>query len=217
VGGVAVAGDAIDGALVRSRLAAEFGSRTRYRVPFGKNVLGMPVDLIELLCSPADLTLVDRRTVLRRIADIRAGALEPEIAEPRLDRLAVVIDDGVGFTLYDAVEAAKRRLSENDATDLSFDYPGAELRLEVTRAELETAAAREVGRIVTALEDTLRASDTKPEQVEIACLTGGTSRMPLIERALRQHLPNARFRRLRSFHSVVQGLARRARELAARG
>jgi len=215
VGGVAVAGDAIDGALVRCRLAPEFGSRTRYRVPFGKNVLDMPMDLVDLLCSPADLTLVDRKTVQRRIADIRAGALEPEVAGPKLERLAVVIDDGVGFTLYDAVEAAKRKLSESERSELRFDYPGAELELETTRAELESAAERPVERIVAALDETLRAGDTRPEQVEIACLTGGTSRMPLIERVLRERLPSARFRRLSSFHSVVQGLARRAAEIAA--
>ena len=214
VGGVAVAGDAIDGALVRNRLAPEFGSRTRYRVPFGKNVLDMPIDLVDLLCSPADLTLVDRKTVLGRIADIRAGALGSEEDKERLDRLAVVIEDGVGFTLYEAVEGAKRRLSEHDVTELAFDYPGAELNLPVERTDLEGAAERPVGRLLEALSETLRAGGVEAGEVEVACLTGGTSMMPLIERALGDMRPNARFRRLRSFHSVVQGLARRAREVA---
>ena len=215
VGGVAVAGDVIDGALVRARLAPEFGSTTRYRVPFGHNVLDMPVDLIELLCSPADLTLVDRKTVLRRIADIRAGALDRPSAEPRLERLSVVIDDGVGFTLYEAVEAAKRRLSEAETTTLLFDYPSAELSLEVRRAELEQAATRAIERITSSLDDTLKAGGLSPEQVDILCVTGGTSRMPLVLRAIEERLPRARLRRLKSFHSVVQGLARRAREIAA--
>lgn len=217
VGGVAVAGDAIDGGLVRARLAPEFGSTTRYRVPFGHNVLEMPADLIELLCSPADLTLVDRKTVLRRIADIRAGALEPDLAEPRLDRLGVVIEDGVGFTLYESVEGAKRRLSEAESTPLVFDYPGAELALEVRRSELERASARALERIAAALDETLRAGDLRPEQVDILCLTGGTSRMPLVERTLSERVPRAKTRRLRSFHSVVQGLARRAQERAKLG
>ncbi len=214
VGGVAVAGDAIDGALVRARLAPEFGSRTRYRVPFGKNVLEMPIDLVDLLCSPAELTLVDRKTVLGRIADIRSGAVGTEDDKERLDRLAVVIEDGVGFTLYEAVEGAKRRLSERESTRLAFDYPGAELELPVERSDLEGAAERPVGRLLEALDETLRAGGIDAGEVEVACLTGGTSMMPLIERALREKLPKARFRRLRSFHSVVQGLARRAREVA---
>lgn len=214
VGGVAVAGDAIDGALVRARLAPEFGSKTRYRVPFGKNVLEMPIDLIDLLCSPADLTLVDRKTVLARIADIRAGVLGGEEDKERLDRLAVVIEDGVGFSLYDAVEGTKRRLSGEESTRLSFDYPGAELDLVVERRDLEQAAERPAARLIAALDETLAAGGVEARDVEIACLTGGTSKMPLIERALREKLPKACFRRLRSFHSVVQGLARRAREVA---
>ena len=175
----------------------------------------MPTELVDLLCSPADLTLVDRKTVLARIADIRAGALGGEREKERLDRLAVVIDDGVGFTLYDAVEDAKRSLSAADSTRLRFDYPGAELDLALDRSELEAAAQRPIDRMLAALDETLRAGELEAHQVEIVCLTGGTSRMPMIERALRERLPKARFRKLRSFHSVVQGLARRAREVAS--
>ncbi len=76
VGGVAVAGDALDGSLVRCAVAPELGSTAQYRVPFGSNVLTMPMDLIELLCSPADLTLVDRTTIMRRLADIQHGVLD---------------------------------------------------------------------------------------------------------------------------------------------
>jgi hypothetical chaperone protein len=53
------------------------------------------------------------------------------------------------------------------------------------------------------------------DDVAIVCLTGGTSRMPKVERALRARLGRAQFRHLRSFHSVVHGLARRAQEIAA--
>ena len=215
--GVAVAGDVIDGALVRSRVAPEFGSRTRYRAPFGKNVLEMSVDLVDLLCSPADLTLVDRNAVLKRIADIRAGAVDPAIDGPLLDRLHVVIDDGIGFTLYDSVEAAKRRLSDVEATRFHFDYPGAEVDIAVTRSELEVASRRAVAQIARALDETLEAGRMRPQDVDILCLTGGTSRMPVVERTLSARLPNARLRRLRSFHSVVQGLALHARDVAAFG
>ena len=50
--------------------------------------------------------------------------------------------------------------------------------------------------------------------MKITVLTGGTSRMPLLASAIEARLPKAATRRLKSFHSVVHGLARRARELA---
>ncbi len=212
VGGVAIAGDAIDGALVRARVAPELGSNARYRAPFGENDLTMPRDLVDLLCSSADLTLVDRRRVLERVGNMRAGLLDPDDAE-LLERYAAVVEDGVGFQLFEAVEHAKRTLSDAERSRIELDYPGVELSLEVTQPELASAAAPLVDRIITALDETLRSAGVAPSSVDIVSLTGGTSRMPLVEKALNQRVPRAKFRRLRSFHSVVRGLARKAAEL----
>lgn len=213
IGGVSVAGDAIDGALVRSEVAPHMGSRATYRAPMGANVLDMPQLLVELLSSPADLSLVDRERVLKLLNDIRAG-LSDEAERPKLDRFITVVEDGVGFSLYEAVEGAKRRLSDEDATDIALDYPGAELSVPTTRPRLEEAAERPIGRMLASLDGVLETAGVRADDVEIVCLTGGTSRMPRVEAAFREKLPRAGFRRLRSFHSVVQGLARHARAIA---
>jgi len=213
VGGVAVAGDAIDGGLVRVAVAPELGGRAEYRVPFGSNVMPMPKDLIEILCSPADLTLVDRVTVLRRIKDIQTGAINlPD--RDKLEKLYTIIDDGVGFDLYEAVETAKRRLSDEDLTFLRLDYPGADLDLRVKREELERSSQPAIDRILSALDDTLQVAGIEHSDVQILCITGGTSRMPLVEEQLKKRVPNAALRRLKSFHSVVVGLARHAERIA---
>jgi hypothetical chaperone protein len=213
VGGVSVAGDAIDGALVRTVVAQELGSLAPFRVPFGSNLLTMPQDLIDLLCSPADLTLVDRPRVLRRLSEMGDG-LAHRSDEKKLEKFRVIVEDGVGFELYEAVEGVKRTLSDEPCARLSLTYPGAELERDVVHGELELASARPIERILQALDETLQSGGVQPEDVQIACLTGGTSRMPLLQQAIRTRLPGAATRRLSSFHSVVQGLARRAAELA---
>jgi len=213
VGGLSVAGDAIDGAMVRSEVAPHLGAGVRYRVPLGANELDMPKPLIELMCSPADLTLVDRDKVLKSLSDIRAGLLD-ESDRPRLSRFETIVEDGVGFSLYEAVERSKRELSETSPSSIVLDYPGAELDIPTTRDRLEEVAGRPVERMMTSLDSVLATAKLGPDDIEIVCLTGGTSRMPLVEAAFRQKLPRAHFRRLRSFHSVVQGLARHARDLA---
>jgi hypothetical chaperone protein len=213
VGGLSVAGDAMDGALVRSTVAPELGSTVPYRLPFGSNVLTMPGDLIDTLCSPADLTLVDRATVLRRLNEMADCALVPA-DRWKFERFSIVVEDGVGFDLYEAVERAKCALSEHPESVIAFDYPGVELARTVTTQELEVATTRAVGRIVACLDETLAQASVRAEDVEIVCLTGGTSRMTIVERALREHLPRAAVRRLSSFHSVVHGLARHAMTLA---
>lgn len=214
VGGVSVAGDAIDGALVRSVVAPHFGSRARYRAPFGANDLDMPKALLELLSSPSDLTVVDRGQILRLLSSIRSGLLDPK-DRPQLERFIALVEDGLGFTLYEGVEAAKRRLSDALATDLTVEEPSLAFTAPATRDELELASTRQIGAIVASLDKTLDTAGLRPSDIEIVCLTGGTSKMPLVTSAIERRLPNANMRRMRSFHSVVVGLARRARELAA--
>jgi hypothetical chaperone protein len=213
VGGVSVAGDAMDGALVRTSVAPELGSRVQYRVPFGSNIMTMPADLVEILCSPADLTLVDRATVMRRLDDIATGAVHRPDTD-KIDKFKVIVEDGVGFDLYESVERTKRTLSELERAQLVLDYPSAELSVDVARPSFEHAAQLPLSRIIASLDETLAAAGVAHDDVELVCLTGGTSRMPLVEQALARQLPRAAVRRLKSFHSVVHGLARRAQELA---
>jgi len=215
VGGVAVAGDAIDGALVRGVVAPHFGSLAHYRVPFGANDLDMPSALIQILSTPADLTILDRDRIAEQLQRIRAGLTE-ERERPALDRFIALVEDGLGFTLYDAVEAAKRRLSHDERTEITVDEADIAFRAPATRADLEHVAAGPREQIVASLHKTLNAAAIRPGDVEILCLTGGTSRMPLIADAISHALPNAAVRRLRSFHSVVNGLAKSAREVVAR-
>lgn len=212
VGGVALAGDALDGALVREVVAPLLGSKARYRLPTGNNVLTMPGELLALLCSPARLTLANDREVLERIEGIRRGLLDRGDAV-LLDRFSILVTDAVGYQFYESAEKAKMQLSRLDQVELEFAYPGIEISRMTTRREFESAIAGTLEKICRALDDTLAAAGVAPEQVEIACLTGGTALVPLVETALRERLESARLVRLRSHHSVVQGLARCARAL----
>lgn len=213
VGGVAVAGDAIDGALVRGAAAPHFGSRARYRVPFGSNDLDMPIPLVEILCSPADLTILDRDKIAGQLNDIRSGLVSTS-DRPALDRFIALVEDGLGFTLYEAVEGAKRRLSSEARTLLEVTEPSLAFQEETTRALLDEVAQPSVDAIVGAMDRTLEAAGIAGKDVELLCLTGGTGQMPLVARAIEARLPSASLRRLKSFHSVVRGLAHRAREVA---
>lgn len=211
--GVTVAGDAMDGALMRRVGAPHFGSRARYMVPFGHNELSMPKKLIELLASPADLTLVDRTKILAELAAIRDGLTTKE-ARPLLERFIALVEDGLGFPLYEAVELGKRGLSFAEQANIDVTDPSIAFTEQINRPLLAAITEAEVASIVDAMNETLARSGVARDDVDILCLTGGTSQMPLVANALLASLPNAKPRRMSSFHSVVLGLARHARELA---
>lgn len=212
VGGISVAGDALDGALVRKIVAPLFGANAPYRLPTGSNVLTMPGELLHLLCSPARLTLANERAVLENLEAIRRGLLDDEDTRG-LRRFMTLVADAVGYQFYESVEATKVALSTRELSELRFAYPGIDLELPVSRDELDVAVNLRVEQILSALDKTLADAQLAPDQIEIACLTGGTSMVPILEARLRARLASARVVRLRSHHSVVQGLAYCARSL----
>ncbi len=213
IGGVPVAGDAIDASLMRKKIAAHFGGDVTYKVPFGGNVLSMPKALMERLCSPAEVCLLGRQDVLRFLRDIKSGALGGRDQE-RMDQLLVLIEDGLGFQIFEAIEATKRALSDATTAPFRYAYPGIDVSEEVRREELEAFSAPTTDRILSCVTETLAAAGLDEYAIDLVCATGGTARVPVIARGLEARFGAKKLHRLSSFHSVIQGLAERARELA---
>jgi hypothetical chaperone protein len=214
MGGVSLAGDALDGRIMRRRVARHFGAEVRYRLPLGHNVLTMPTSLVEALCSPAETCLLARRDVLRFLQDIRAAALGPD-DERRVDQLLCLIEDSLGFQVFEAIEAAKRGLSEAERVELVFEYPGVAIHEPLSRREFEEYTTEVVTNILERLDATLAASGVGRAGIDLVCCTGGTARVRALAAGIRDRFGEARIVRLRSLHSVIQGLGERARLLAA--
>ncbi|WP_242342727.1 Hsp70 family protein [Anaeromyxobacter terrae] len=213
VGGVAVAGDALDASLMRSQVSRHFGAEVQYRAPFGANVLRMPQGIVQHLCSPAHLSILQRRDIASFLADVRRWALSEEDRR-RMDQLKTLVEDTQGFQLFEAIERAKRVLSTRKGSEIVFSYPGIEVHEPVTRAGFEDASRREVDAILGCLDETVRAAGVEPADIGVVCCTGGTAKVPRIAAEIRRRLPAARMEQFKGFHSVVEGLAREAREVA---
>ena len=215
VGGVAVAGDALDAALMRAQVARHFGAEVRYRAPFGKNVLQMPQGIVQQLCSPAHLSMLQRRDIATFLADVRRWSLSEEERQ-RMDQLTILVEETLGFDLFEAIERAKRELSTETRAEVVFSHPGVEVRERVTRRGFEDASRREVDEILRALDDTVRAAGVRFEDIGVVCCTGGTARVPRIAAEIQRRLPAARMQQFKGFHSVVEGLAREAQAIERR-
>lgn len=214
VGGVSVAGDALDGSIMRARVARHFGAEVQYRVPFGDNVLSMPRPLMEKLCSPAEMSLLGQRDARSFLDDVRSWSLG-ERDRACIDQLFVLVEDGLGFMLFDAIEHAKKRLSAAAEARLSFHVPGIDIDQPLTRADFERGASRELASIIGALDATLERAGASSSDVELVCLTGGTARVPFINAALERRFGQGRLHSLRGLHAVAEGLARHAQLLLA--
>ncbi len=209
--GVSMAGDALDGELMRHKLVNYFGADLNYKVPFGNNILRMPGHLMEKLCSPADIALLGKRDILEFLRLLQKWTIQgPD--KVKLDRLFTLIEDQQGFPLFEHIEQAKRELSQVLETPIDFDYPRIELHARIGREEFETFIDAEVTAITNALDETLRLAGVRAEQIQRVCCTGGTARVPRIQAELARRFAPEKIQDHKYFHSVVEGLSHRAKE-----
>ncbi len=207
--GVSVAGDALDGSLMRSQLARHFGAEVRYRVPLGDNVLTMPRPLMEKLCSPAEMSLLAQRDLQSFLRDVRSWSLGPEDRH-HIDQLLTLVEDTLGFVVFEGVEHTKKQLSSEPRARFALHVPGIDIEEDFTRSGFESGAQRELSSIVAALDETLARANVRASDVGVVCLTGGTARVPAVRQALTERFGAERLHSLRGLHAVVEGLARHA-------
>lgn len=211
--GVPLAGDAVDGTIMRHKVARHFGSEVTYKVPFGSNTLTMPKPIIERLCVPADLCLLSRRDVIAFLKDVRAYSLGSD-DENAIDQLLTLIDDALGFQVFEAIETTKRTLSSEAQANFTFEYPGIDIVENVTRSAFDDGAKSVLDRILSGITTTLEIAGLGPADIDRVCVTGGTSRLPRVVEHLSAEFGGEKLYQLSSFQSVIQGLAERARTWA---
>lgn len=209
IGGVSTAGDAVDGALMRGKIAAHFGARARYRVPFSDALMEMPRMLVDALCSPADAALLEKKDTAELLDRVRYGC-ESDADREAVGRLICVGEDRLGYAIFRAIEQTKIALSDAAEAPFVFSYPDAGVTDTVTRDELSALSARAIQRIISCMDDTLERAGVSGTDVDRVCLTGGTARLGALRRELGSRFGDSVVLH-RTFHSVVGGLAEHAR------
>jgi len=212
IGGVTVAGDALDGSVMRHQVTPHFGSKVEYKVPFGSNVMRMPVHLMEKLCSPADISFLSQNDTLDYFRNVRQWVKNPADKEC-LDRLFCLVQDQLGFYVFEEIEGCKRRLTDSPRSQIKLDYPGIEVEDEISRPTFDSHTSEKVEQILASLDATVKDAGLKFSDIDIVCCTGGTAKVPVIHQGLVARFGADKVRPHDHFHSVAQGLAYRARQL----
>jgi molecular chaperone DnaK len=119
--------------------------------------------------------------------------------------------------LREAAERAKRSLSveldhEVHLRDMILE-PRRDLRVRVTRTELEQLIAPWVARSVEVARDVLRLANLKPSEVDDVLLVGGSTRVPAVRQAVADLFGRRPSRRINPDEAVALGAALLAGEL----
>jgi hypothetical chaperone protein len=204
--GVGLAGDRFDQRIVERLVLPLLGKGGRYR-SFDK-ILDIPAGYFADFSDWSKLALLRNRRTLEELERLRRSALEPEA----IGRMIAMIQNELGFPLYDAVARLKRTLSEEDRATFRFSGAGVEIEAAVTRAEFESWIAGDMARIATAVDQALANAGVGGADIDRVFLTGGTSLVPAVRSLFTSRFGEERIMSGGELTSIAHGLALIAQE-----
>ncbi len=207
--GVFIAGDVIDGVMMRDFISPHFGSQFEYQLPGSTNVLQFPRNLLKKICSPAHITHLREKDTWEFLQQINKFGLSEE-DKRRMKNLLILVECQLGFPLFHEIEKAKITLGA--ATESLFRYQFLELDVEqtVTNSGFRNSVRPTIDEVMTSMMDVFRQSGLSPTDVDEVVLTGGTSQFPLIREELKRFFGEEKLLTHDIYQSVVNGLAKYA-------
>jgi hypothetical chaperone protein len=199
--GIGIAGDVFDFRIIDRAIAPLLGKGDTYTVMGTK--LPVPLEYYSGFARWHLLSLMRTPRTMRAIAEVARTAQHPE----RLHNLIALIEDGLGYPLYQAVSAAKAALSRADSALLSFRHKNFAVERNITREEFETWIDGDLARLDATVDQVLVEAALPAESIDRVFLTGGTAFVPAVRRLFEQRFGLEKLAGGGEFVSVAEGLA----------
>ena len=206
--GVGIAGDVFDYRIIDAVLSPRLGKGTTYRV-MGGSALPVPPDWFSAFARWHRLSLMRNPKTLREMREVMRGVEDPH----RLGNLVALIEDEMGYRLYQTVSAAKAALSSEETTRLSFQHKDLDINVTITREQFEGWIDADMAQFGDAVDRVIEQAGAPA--IDHVFLTGGTSFVPAVRRLFDDRFGAARVSTGGEFVSVAEGLALIGRDRAA--
>ncbi len=121
--------------------------------------------------------------------------------------MIAVIENELGYPLYDAVGQLKRSLSTDERAHFHFAGAGLEIEADVTRAEFEAWIADDLARIEASVGQALAKAGVAAGAIDRVFLTGGSSLIPAIRGIFDRLFGSDRIATGGELTSIAHGLA----------
>ncbi|WP_375382249.1 Hsp70 family protein [uncultured Sphingomonas sp.] len=199
--GIGLAGDRFDYRIVDRLILPLLGKGGRYR-SFDR-ALEIPDGYFADFADWSKLALMRNRRTLGELDRLRRSAIDPDA----IARMIAVIENELGFPLYDAVGRLKRALSEGAEATFSFSGAGLDIEATVTRADFEAWIADDLARIAGTVDRALANAGLDTAAVDRVFLTGGTSLVPAVRSIFEKRFGADRIAAGGELTSIAHGLA----------
>lgn len=197
--GIYIGGNLLNSDIMKLKLNDYFGSKMYWgdqRLPIAPHIfdsLNSWYGIINLN-NPADMRLLDK---------IHYKNSDPSA----LERLTYLIKMNLGFEIYEAIETAKKNLSNLETTKIKFSDGPIDIDIEISRDEFENLITPRINSIKEVVIKTLKSAKTEPEEIEIVVRTGGSSLIPMVEKMLVDLFGQEKVQLFDTFTSIAAGLA----------
>jgi len=172
--------------------------------------LPMPRGIYSELASWAMINFLYQPKSVREIEALHAEARQPE----KTERLLATVERRLGHQIALAVEQGKIALSDRAevAIDLAFIENG--LVAKASRQHFDAAIGEMTERLTQSVQRCIADAGLTPDRVKTLFLTGGSSQVPAVRKAIAAAIPAARIAGGSDFLSVALGLTERAARLS---
>jgi hypothetical chaperone protein len=205
VDGVGIAGDRFDSRIVRHLVAPHLGLGSKYRSAFDQT-LPIPLWLYENLERWEHLSFLKSKQTMDLLHRLEFTAEAPE----RVRALIHLVNDDLGYQLYQSVERTKFRLSEEDTSSFTFSDPPVHITTSAARPQFESWIALQIEALQTCISRLMASCSVTAGDVDTVFLTGGSSFVPAVRRLFADTFGPERIRGGEELTTVARGLALRA-------
>jgi hypothetical chaperone protein len=199
--GVGIAGDRFDYRIMDHLVLPMLGKGGTY-ASFDK-ILEIPPGYFNDFGDWARLALMRNRRTLDALAKLRRSATDAKA----IDRMIAVVENELGYPLYDAVGALKRQLSAEDQATFAFNDGGLDIEANVTRAQFEHWIAEDLEQIAGAVDSALARAGMAAGDIDHVFLTGGSSLVPAVRAIFERRFPRDKIATGNELTSIAHGLA----------
>jgi hypothetical chaperone protein len=199
VGGVPVAGDALDREILRAKVFPQLGSRSRY----GPSQLPMPQHIYNTIADWQNLYRLNTEEIINWLIATEMSSTQPEA----IRGLRYLIQRNFGYPLTRRVEAAKKHLSFEYEADIELRKDDLQLEMTLTRGEFTNIITPTLEDMLESIQEAETSAQIKPEDIDYVLTTGGTSLIPAIRNMLTQRFGDNALLERDTFTSVASGLA----------
>jgi len=201
-GGIYVGGDSFDSAFMWEKGTPYFGKHTVYEATPGKP-LTVPKSLFANICTWDKMNFFNGLRIKKDIEDYYYYSGK----DPLFKNLITLIDNNLGYSIFQAIEKTKIELSNHNRSDFFYKKMDININEPISLANYGDIINKDVQRISTYLDDFLLNNTIKPTDIDSLFLTGGTSMVAAVQNLFKTRFPHLKINSGDNFKSVAKGLA----------